>query len=53
LGGVAVGKCGGWEVWWLGSVTVGKCGGWEVWWLGSVMVRAVVVVEVLVEALVL
>ena len=52
-GNVMVGKCGGWEMWWVGSVTVGKCGGWEVWWLGSVMVRAVVVVEVLVEALVL
>ena len=34
-------------------MVVGKCDGREVWWLGSVMVRAVVVVEVLVEALVL
>ena len=50
---VVVGNCGDWEVWRSGNVVVGKCGGWEVWLLGSVMVRAVVVVEVLVEALVL
>ena len=48
-----VGKCGGWEVWWLGSVIVGKSGGREMGWLGSVMARAVVVVEVLVEVLVM
>ena len=48
-----VGECGGWVVWWSGSVVVGKSGGREMGWLGNVMARAVVVVEVLVEVLVL